>query len=87
MCQMGKALAKCFIIDEDDLYTLNQRICAIRTNKFDKRFLYYQLNRHKHLLAFNNGENQTILRKEDILNTPLVIPPIHIQKEIVREIG
>jgi len=82
----GKALAKCFIIDEDDLYTLNQRICAIRTNKFDKRFLYYQLNRHKHLLAFNNGENQTNLRKEDILNTPLVIPPMQVQKEIVEKL-
>lgn len=82
----GKALAKCFIIDENDLYTLNQRICAIKTDRFDKRFLYYQLNRHKHLLAFNNGENQTNLRKEDILNTPLVIPPLNVQKDIVAKL-
>jgi type I restriction enzyme M protein len=82
----GKALAKCFIIDEDDLYTLNQRICALRSDKFDKRFLYYQLNRHKHLLSFNNGENQTNLRKEDILNTPLVIPPLQVQKDIVAKL-
>jgi type I restriction-modification system DNA methylase subunit len=82
----GKALAKCFLIDEDDVYTLNQRICAIRSKKFEKKFLYYQLNRHKYLLAFNNGENQTNLRKEDILNTPLVIPPIEVQREIIEKL-
>lgn len=79
----GKALAKCYLIDEDDIYTLNQRICAIKSKTFEKKFLYYQLNRHKYLLGFNNGENQTNLRKEDILNTPLVIPPLEIQKEII----
>mgnify|MGYP004702032223 CR=1 FL=1 len=82
----GKALAKCYLIDEDDIYTLNQRICAIKSKRFEKKFLYYQLNRHKYLLGFNNGENQTNLRKEDILNTPLVIPPLEIQKEIIEKL-
>lgn len=82
----GKALAKCYLIDENEVYTLNQRICAIRSKRFEKKFLYYQLNRHKYLLAFNNGENQTNLRKEDILNTPLVIPPIEIQREIIEKL-
>ena len=67
----GKALAKCYVIEENDKYSLNQRICAIRTTEFNIRFLYYQLNRHPYLLAFNNGENQTNLRKGDILNCPL----------------
>ena len=82
----GKALAKCFLIDEDDTYTLNQRICAIRSKRFEKKYLFYQLNRHKYLLAFNNGENQTNLRKDDILNTPLVIPPISEQKKIIEKL-
>lgn len=82
----GKALAKCYLIDEDEIYTLNQRICAIRSKRFEKKFLFYQLNRHKYLLAFNNGENQTNLRKEDILNTPLVIPPIEVQREIISKL-
>ena len=68
----GKTLAKCFLIDKDNTYSLNQRICVIRTERFDKRFLYYQLNRHKYLLSFNNGENQTNLRKDDILNCPFI---------------
>lgn len=79
----GKTLAKCFLIDQDDTYSLNQRVCAIRTNNFDKKFLYYQLNRNQHFLKFNNGENQTNLRKGDILDCPLLIPPIEEQKRIV----
>ncbi|NQT64940.1 MAG: restriction endonuclease subunit S [FCB group bacterium] len=79
----GKTLAKCFLIDKDDEYTLNQRICAIRTNNFDKRFLYFQLNRNQHFLDFDNGENQTNLRKDDILNCKLLIPPLPEQKRIV----
>ena len=79
----GKARAKCFLIDEDDKYSLNQRICAIRSDRFNSKFLYYQLNRNKHYLKFNNGENQTNLRKSDILDCPLIIPPIEIQNQIV----
>jgi type I restriction enzyme M protein len=82
----GKALAKCYLIDEDDTYTLNQRICAIRSSRFEKKYLFYQLNRHKYLLSFNNGENQTNLRKDDILNTPLVIPPLSEQKKIIEKL-
>lgn len=80
----GKALAKCYVIEENDKYSLNQRICAIRTTEFNIRFLYYQLNRHPYLLAFNNGENQTNLRKGDILNCPLWKPTLDIQEQIVK---
>ena len=82
----GKALAKCFMIDEDDKYSLNQRICCIRSKEFYAKYLYYQLNRHKHFLAFNNGENQTNLRKSDILNCPLIKPSMNEQKRIVNEL-
>lgn len=82
----GKALAKCFIIDQDDTYSLNQRICCIRSKVFDTKYLFYQLNRHEHLLAFNNGENQTNLRKDDILDCPLIMPSIDEQKRIVSEL-
>ncbi|MFH1608443.1 MAG: restriction endonuclease subunit S [Patescibacteria group bacterium] len=80
----GKTLAKCFIIDKENTYTLNQRICAIRSKVFETRFLYLQLNRHKYLLSFDNGENQTNLRKDDILNCPLLVPPILEQKHIIK---
>lgn len=79
----GKALAKCYIIAENDKYSLNQRICAIRTTEFNIRFLYYQLNRNPFFLAFNNGENQSNLRKGDILNCPLWKPSLDVQENIV----
>lgn len=82
----GKALAKCFIIDQDDTYSLNQRICCIRSKEFDTKYLYYQLNRHEHFLAFNNGENQTNLRKDDILACPLIKPSMEEQKRMVTEL-
>lgn len=82
----GKALAKCFIIDKDDTYSLNQRICCIRSKEFDTKYLYYQLNRHEHFLAFNNGENQTNLRKDDILACPLIKPSMEEQKRMVVEL-
>lgn len=82
----GKALAKCFIVDKNDTYSLNQRICALRSKVFQTRFLYLQLNRNKYLLDFNNGENQTNLRKDDILNCPLYIPPISTQKSIISKL-
>lgn len=82
----GKALAKCFVIDKEDTYSLNQRICCIRSKEFDTKYLYYQLNRHEHFLAFNNGENQTNLRKDDILDCPLIQPSMEEQKRIVAEL-
>lgn len=79
----GKALAKCYLIEKDNVYSLNQRICAIRSELFEKKFLYYQLNRNKYFLNFDNGENQTNLRKDDILNCPLFVPPLTEQRLII----
>jgi type I restriction enzyme, S subunit len=82
----GKSLAKCFLVDRNDTYTLNQRIGAIRSKMFDDEFLVYQFNRHKYLLSFNNGENQTNLRKNDILNCPLYLPKMEEQQIIVQKL-
>lgn len=82
----GKALAKCFVIDKDETYSLNQRICCIRSKEFDTKYLYYQLNRHEHYLAFNNGENQTNLRKDDVLACPLIKPSMDEQRRIALEL-
>jgi len=50
----GRALAKCFLVSEDDTYTLNQRICAFRSENFNTLFLFKLLNRHPYFLSFNN---------------------------------
>lgn len=82
----GKALSKCYLVSENDKYTLNQRIGAFHV-KDDKiirtKFLYYVLNRNQQLLAYDNGVDQTNLRKDDILNIKIPIPTLSEQERIV----
>ena len=82
----GKALAKCFLVDKDNRYTLNQRIggLTIKDNKVTcPKFLYYILDRNKQLLVYDNGVDQTNLRKGDILKIEIPIPPLELQERIV----
>ena len=69
----GKAIAKCFLVEEDNRYTVNQRICRITPRNLNSKILYYLLNRNPYFLAFDDGVKQTNLRKEDVLNCPLLI--------------
>jgi type I restriction enzyme S subunit len=78
----GKALAKCFIIDANNLYTLNQRICSIEPLNTDSTFLYYVLNRNSFYLKFDSGVGQTNLKKQDVLNCPISLPVIKEQQKI-----
>ena len=81
----GKALAKCFLVDKDDTYTLNQRICKLTSKSLLPEFLALNINRNPHLLSFNNGENQTNLRLNDVLNTPIYVADKEIQRLIIDE--
>ena len=45
--------------------------------------LYYLINRNPYLLSFNNGENQTNLRKNDILKMRLSYPTNEAEVEFV----
>ena len=79
----GKALAKCFYIEEDNIYTLNQRICSFTTrNRNISRFLMYQINRNKYYLRYDDGINQTNLKKGEVLACPVFIPSIQEQTKI-----
>lgn len=82
----GKALAKCFLVEEANTYTLNQRICLIRSKAFHIKFLFYQLNRNRHFLAFDNGENQTNMRLNQVLSCPLFLPTMPEQKIIAERL-
>ncbi|MBP3841572.1 MAG: restriction endonuclease subunit S [Bacilli bacterium] len=78
----GKALAKCYYIEEDNKYSLNQRICKIHTKNntiVNSKYLFYLLNRNPYYLKFDDGVNQTNLKKDDVLNINLNIPSIDIQ--------
>ena len=81
----GRALAKCFIVDENDKYSLNQRIGCFHikdTSLITTKFLFYVLNRNPQLLRYDNGVDQTNLRKDDILNIDIPIPDMKKQEYI-----
>ena len=78
----GRALAKTFLVDSDDRYTLNQRICALSVkdkSKFDTLFMYYFLSRNPQMLKYDNGVDQTNLKKSEILE--MRIPVISLDKQ------
>ncbi len=83
----GKALGKFFYVDKDGLYTLNQRIGLLQIKTGNPKFMYYLLNRNRHFLSFDNGVGQTNLRKDDILECPLLIPDLDEQNEIANFIS
>lgn len=82
----GKALSKTFIVDEDERYTLNQRIGGITVKDKSEmlpKFLHYYLNRTPQLLKHDNGVDQTNLRKGQILEVKVPILPLQKQEHIV----
>jgi type I restriction enzyme, S subunit len=82
----GKALAKCFLVDQDDKYALNQRIGLIRSDQVNPIFLLHQLNRNRYFLSFNNGQSQTNLRKDEVLGCPVFVPPHALQMEFAERV-
>ncbi len=84
----GKALAKCFIVDKDNTYTLNQRICAFEAkNGFNAKYLYYKINRNEYFLSFDSGSGQTNLRKDEVLNCFISFPPLAEQEAIANALS
>jgi type I restriction enzyme S subunit len=70
----GKALAKCYFVEADERYAVNQRVCRLKPRHIDGKFLYYVLNRHPRLLAFDDGLNQTHLSKGGVTGCLLCVP-------------
>lgn len=71
----GKAIAKCFLVDKDNYYTVNQRVCSLKARADIPEFLFYAIDRNKYFLAFDDGAQQTNLRKDDILKCLVAVPP------------
>ncbi|MEK0448228.1 MAG: hypothetical protein RL088_496 [Verrucomicrobiota bacterium] len=83
----GRALGRCFLVDKDDHYTLNQRIGALRMlGQIDPMFAFLVLDRNRHFLSFNDGKKQTNLMKREILSCPFPLPPLAEQAAIVERV-
>ena len=80
----GKAIAKCFLVDVDNQYTVNQRIARFRSKGSDPVFLFYSINRNSYYLEFDDGLKQTNLRKDDVLDCPINTPPLPEQRKIAK---
>jgi len=83
----GKAIGKCFLIDKNQSYTLNQRIGGIKSKEIINPFLFHILNRNKYFLKFDNGVSQTNLRKNEILRCPVNFPLLSEQQKIAEFLG
>ena len=81
----GKALAKCYYIEKDNLYSLNQRICSLKQKSINMRFLFYLLNRNKYFLKFDSGVGQTNIKKSEVLSCPLYIPSSIKEQQSIAE--
>ena len=66
----GRALAKCFYVEADGKYSANQRVCLLRVRDatVSPRYLYHFLDRNPQLLAYDNGRDQTHLKKGQVLD-------------------
>jgi len=70
----GRAIAKCFYVDKDNTYTVNQRICKLSAKNAVSVMLFYMFDRNSYFLAFDDGVKQTNLKKDDVLNCPILLP-------------
>ena len=79
----GRAIARTFLVEENDKYTLNQRIAGITSSENTyPYFLHILMNRHPYFLAFDDGVKQTNLSVSDVLNFETYYPEYKEQKQI-----
>lgn len=81
----GRAIAKCFYVDMDNKYTVNQRICKLTAKDAVSEILFYQLNRNAYFLAFDDGVKQTNLKKDDVLSCPLILPKDKVEQQKIAD--
>lgn len=80
----GRALARSFLVDENDKYAVNQRVCRIRPSIGISDFFSYQLNRNPQLMSYDDGKEQTHLSNSAFKLVQLLVPPHEEQEQIVR---
>ena len=71
----GRALAKAYLVEAEDTYAVNQRICALTAYRDWPEYLFYVLNRNPYFLKFDDGVNQTHLLNPVFKKCPLALPP------------
>ncbi|MGR6872919.1 restriction endonuclease subunit S [Pseudomonas sp. HK3] len=70
----GRAIAKCFYVEEDRRHTVNQRISKLTAKDAVSKLMFYLINKNPYFLAFDDGVKQTNLKKDDVLDCPIFLP-------------
>jgi len=78
----GRALARAYLVDDDQSYAVNQRVCIVRPVRVHPQFLAFSVNRHPELLAHDDGFNQTHLPNAAFKIMRLPLPPLDEQAAI-----
>ena len=79
----GRAIARTYLVEKSDKYTLNQRIAGITPlNETYPYFLYILMNRHPYFLAFDDGAKQTNLSVSDVMGFETYYPKYNEQQKI-----
>lgn len=81
----GRALAKCYFVEENDRYAVNQRICRLKGKRLDSKFLFFILDRNPKLLAYDDLQTQTHLSKGNVLECPLCVPPTKAEQQRIAD--
>lgn len=82
----GRAIAKCFFVDQSGVYTVNQRICRLCSKNVNSKLLFYLINRNPYFLSFDDGVKQTNLKKSEVLECPLMIPSSPIEQQKIADL-
>ena len=79
----GRAIARTFLVDKSNKYTLNQRIAGITPlEKTAPYYLHIRMNRNQYFLKFDDGNKQTNLSINDVMNYEDMYPGYEEQKKI-----
>ena len=81
----GRALSKCYLVEKDNVYTVNQRVCRMIPKKINSTLLFYTINRNKYFLSFDDGVKQTNLKKNDVLSCLIVTPKESNEQEKIAD--
>lgn len=79
----GRALAKAYLVEADNLYAVNQRVCALSAYRDSPEYLFYVLNRRPYFLKFDDGVSQTHLLNHVFEKCPVPLPPTFAEQTAI----
>lgn len=83
----GRALAKCYFVQRNNYFAVNQRIAILRIKDkviVNPEYLYHYVSRNPQILKFDDGSTQTHLKKANVVDMVVRLPTLEIQIQIAQ---